>query len=123
MTDEEARAFAAQWAGAWNERAVERVLSRFDDDVSFTSPTALAVVGVATVRGKEALREYWNAALARIGSLRFEVVRVLWDGTAREMAIIYDSEIDGRRKRVSENLVFGRNGLVVSAEVFHGAPS
>ncbi len=119
MTRDEARAFADEWAAAWNERAVERVLSHFDDDVAFTSPTALAVVGVATVRGKQALRDYWNAALARIGSLRFAVERVSWDPDSRELAIIYVSDT-GRRKRVSENLVFGANGLVVRAEVFHG---
>ena len=119
MTRDEARAFADEWAAAWNDRAVERVLSRFDDDVSFTSPTALAVVGIATVRGKQALRDYWNTALARIGSLRFAVDRVSWDPVSRELAIIYVSDT-GRKKRVSENLVFGANGLVVSAEVFHG---
>ena len=119
MTRDEAQAFADEWAAAWNDRAVERVLSRFDDDVSFTSPTALAVVGVATVRGKQALRDYWNTALARIGSLRFAVDRVSWDPVSRELAIIYVSDT-GRKKRVSENLVFGANGLVVSAEVFHG---
>jgi ketosteroid isomerase-like protein len=120
MTGEQARAFADEWAAAWNELAVERVLAHFDENVSFTSPTALAVVGVPTVRGKQALREYWNKAVARIGSLRFTVDRMLWDAGARELAIIYDSEIDGRKRRVSENLTFGADGLVVSAEVFHG---
>ena len=119
MTRAEAQAFAEDWAAAWNERAVERILSRFDDDVSFTSPTALAVVGVATVRGKQALRDYWNTALARIGSLRFAVDRISWDPDSRELAIIYVSDT-GKRKRVSENLVFGANGLVIRAEVFHG---
>ena len=70
MTREEAQAFAGEWAAAWNTRDVERVLAHFDDDVTFTSPTALAVVGVATLRGKQALRDYWNKAVARIGSLR-----------------------------------------------------
>jgi ketosteroid isomerase-like protein len=60
MTGEQARAFANEWAAAWNELAVERVLAHFDENVSFTSPTALAVVGEPTVRGKQALREYWN---------------------------------------------------------------
>jgi ketosteroid isomerase-like protein len=120
MTGEQARAFADEWAAAWNELAVERVLAHFEENVSFTSPTALAVVGVPTVRGKQALREYWNKAVARIGSLRFTVDRVLWDVSAWELAIIYDSEIDGRKRRVSENLTFGADGLVVSAEVFHG---
>jgi hypothetical protein len=120
MTREQARAFADEWAAAWNELAVERVLSHFDEDVSFTSPTALAVVGVATVRGKQALREYWSAAVARVGSLHFAVDRVLWDAGTRELAIIYESERGGRRKRVSENLTFGADGRIVSAEVFHG---
>lgn len=120
MTSDEARGFADDWAAAWNGLAVERVLSHFDENVSFTSPTALAVMGVATVRGKQALREYWTRALARIESLRFTVDRVLWDAGTRELAIIYDSEINGRKRRASENLTFGADGLVVRAEVFHG---
>jgi ketosteroid isomerase-like protein len=120
MTRDQAAAFAAAWAAAWNERAVERVLSHFDDNVTFTSPTAISVVGVGTVRGKQALRAYWNAALARIGTLRFTVDGIMWDPDTRELAIVYVSEIDGRVRRVSENLTFGAHGLVVSAEVFHG---
>ena len=120
MTREEAVEFAERWAAAWNVRAVERVLEHFTEDVTFTSPTALAVVGAPTVRGKEALRAYWNIALGRIGSLRFVLDRVLWDAATRELAILYVSEIDGRVKRVSENLMFGTDGRVVSAEVFHG---
>ena len=120
MTHDDARTFAEDWAAAWNERDVERVLSHFDENVSFTSPTARAVMGAATVRGKPALREYWNTALARVESLRFTVDRVSWDAATRELAIVYDSEINGRRRRVSENLIFGPNGLVVRAEVFHG---
>jgi len=120
MTPEAARGFAADWAAAWNELAVERVLAHFHENVSFTSPTAQAVVGMATVRGKQALREYWQKAIARIDSLQFTVDRVLWDATTRELSIVYVSEVGGRRKRVSENLTFGSDGLVASAEVFHG---
>jgi ketosteroid isomerase-like protein len=120
MTREDAMSFAASWAAAWNERHVERVLSFFSDDIAFVSPTALAVVGTATVRGKAALRHYWEIAMSRIGSLRFTIDRVVWDAATRELAIIYVAEIDGRGKRVSENLTFGTDGLVISAEVFHG---
>jgi ketosteroid isomerase-like protein len=120
MTRDQVAVFAAEWAAAWNDGAIERVLSHFDDDVVFRSPTALAVVGVATVRGKEALRTYWGAAMGRLKSLRFTVDRVLWDPATQELAILYVSEIDGKAKRVSENLRFGPSGLVVAAEVFHG---
>jgi hypothetical protein len=67
MTRKEAQAFAEQWASDWNKLAVERVLEHFDDRVAFTSPTAAAVVGLPTVSGKQALRDYWNKALARWG--------------------------------------------------------
>ena len=120
MTREEANAFAVEWAAAWNERAVERVLGRFSENITFTSPTALAVVGTGTVRGKAALRAYWTSAMSRIGSLRFAIDRVVFDPVTRELAIVYGSDIDGRTRRVSENLLFGSDGLILSAEVFHG---
>jgi steroid delta-isomerase len=120
MTRDEMNTFAAAWIAAWNNRDVERVLGLFSDDITFTSPTALAVVGVATVRGKSALRAYWTQAMSRIGSLRFTLERVVWDAATQELAIVYVSDVDGRAKRVSENLTFGVDGLVVSAEVFHG---
>jgi len=120
MTREEANAFATDWAAAWNSREVERVLGFFNEGVAFTSPTALAVVGAATVRGKAALRAYWTSAMSRISSLRFTIDRVVWDAASRELAIVYVADIDGRAKRVSENLTFAEDGLVMSAEVFHG---
>lgn len=113
-------AFAARWAAAWNRRDVEAVLAHFRDDIVFTSPTALAVAGAATIHGKQALRDYWNAALAGIGTLHFTVDHVLWDPSRRELAIVYDSRIDGRDRRVSENMTFDEGGLVAAAEVFHG---
>ena len=120
MTREDVETFAAAWADAWNARAVEKVLKHFHENVVFTSPTALAVVGSATIRGKQALRAYWTAALARINSLRFSVGRVVWDPALREVGIIYTSTVDGNSRKVSENLRFNENDEVVAAEVFHG---
>lgn len=120
MTHDEARELAEEWAAAWNGRDIEHVLVHFDENVAFTSPTALAVVGAATVSGKQALRAYWTAALQKITSLQFTVDRVVWDPASQELAIIYVAEINGSARRVSENLRFGANGLVVAAEVFHG---
>jgi len=121
MNRDEAAQYAVRWVNAWNSRDIEAVLATFDDDVEFTSPRALATVGVPTVRGRRALKSYWEAALARISSLRFILERTLWDSETNELAIIYRSEINGEAKQVSENLRFGRNGKVIAAEVFHGA--
>jgi ketosteroid isomerase-like protein len=117
---EDAVKFADDWAAAWNARDIELVLASFREDVTFVSPTALAVVGTPRIQGKPALRAYWHQAMSRIGSLRFSLRRVVWDAATRELAIVYLSHIDGRSKSVSENLVFDENGVVSSAEVFHG---
>jgi hypothetical protein len=77
-------------------------------------------MGTPIVRGKGSLREYWTTALTRIAALRFSVERVVWDPDSRELAIIYAAEIDGKAKRVSENLRFNAAGQVAVAEVFHG---
>jgi ketosteroid isomerase-like protein len=119
-TRSDAEKFAVEWAAAWNRRDAEAVLAHFHDDIVFTSPTALAVIGSPVVRGKDALRAYWSAALGRISSIRFAVTRMLWDSVSRELAIIYVAHIDGRTMTVSENLIFGDDGRVVMAEVFHG---
>jgi hypothetical protein len=120
VTREEAAAFALRWAGWWNAGAVESVLEVFSDDVVFVSPTALAVVGSATVRGKPALRAYWMAAMQRMKTLQFTVGHVVWDPVLRELAIVYTASIGGAAKRVSENLRFDESGKIVAAEVFHG---
>jgi hypothetical protein len=120
MTRDDALEFAASWIEAWNRRDIERVLATFDDDIEFASPTALVTVGVATVHGKQELRAYWQAALARIASLRFAMDRALWDPESRELAIVYVSEVDGAQKCVSENFRFAPNGKVSAVDVFHG---
>jgi len=122
MTNDDAAAYAAQWTRDWNNRDIDAVLAHFHQDVEFTSPTALAVMGAPTIRGTASLREYWAKALSQIISLRFTLDRVVWDGSRRELAIIYTSDINGKAKRVSENLRFDAAGKIVNAEVFHGIP-
>ena len=113
-------AYAERWAEGWNRRDLDAILEHFDDDVEFTSPKALAAVGVPTVRGKAALADYWRIALSRIQSLRFVVNRVIWDPATLELAIIYDRDVNGVRDRAAEILAFGASGLVVRGEVLYG---
>ena len=121
VRDEQGAAeYAARWAAAWNRKDLQEILSHFADDVVFSSPKALDTMGVPTVRGKAELREYWQRALARIETIDFSVVRVIWDGRSREMAIIYDRFVNGRRDRAAEVLRFGEGDVVISGEVFYG---
>jgi hypothetical protein len=123
MNREEAVEYAHRWANAWNRLDVEAILEHFDDDVIFSSPKALEAVGVPTVHSKEALRNYWTQALQPVTSLRFTIVRVIWDPDASELAIIYDRQVNGRPDRAAEILRFGVSGRVVQGEVFYGVPN
>jgi hypothetical protein len=73
-----AREFADSWARSWNTRDIEGVLSHFAEDAVFTSPVAVQLMegSDGVIRGKAALRGYWNEGLRRIPDLHFEVLAV-----------------------------------------------
>ena len=72
------RAFAQAWLAAWNAHDLDAVMRLFHDDVVFTSPLAAKVVpeSQGVLRGKDALRAYWGAALAQLPDLHFELTNL-----------------------------------------------
>jgi uncharacterized protein (TIGR02246 family) len=120
MSRDEVDKFVEDWIEAWNRRDAEAVLEHFADKAEFVSPTAAAVVGNPCVRGRDALREYWQAALARAGSIKFTLDRALYDADRRELAIVYSREIDGAIDRACELLTFDAAGFVLLGEAMHG---
>jgi len=114
----DARAFADRWISEWNRKDVEAVLAHFSESVVFTSPRAKAIVGSPRVEGKSVLREYWTKAIARIQTIHFTLDYVISDGD--RISVVYIAEIDGRRMRCVEFMVFGDDGLVREGEAMHG---
>lgn len=115
---ESARAFAEQWTANWNRKDVEAVLKFFSDDVVFISPRAESIAGSSRVEGKAKLREYWTRAVARIQTIHFSLDYVIREG--ERVAIVYTSEIDGKRMRTVEFLRFRGDGLIYEGEAMHG---
>ena len=71
----EAQAFTEQWVRDWNAHDVDALLAHFTDDVVFTSPTAVRLLGGdGVIRGKGALRTYWSEGIRLIPDLHFEVL-------------------------------------------------
>lgn len=120
-TRAEAEAFARQWVEAWNALDVEAVLTHFANGVRFTSPRAQQRVGVATVEGKDALRDYWQKSVGLVTSFRFELDHVVWDPEQAELAIVYTAAINGQRNRACEFLRFDEDGAAVYGEALYGA--
>jgi hypothetical protein len=91
------------------------VLAHFGDDVVFTSPLAAQLLDASdgVIRGKSALREYWNLGLSRVPDLRFELI-----ATYVGVATIVINYRNHRGQLVNEVLTF-EDGLVVEGHATH----
>jgi 2-hydroxychromene-2-carboxylate isomerase len=116
---EEARTWAEEWAEAWSKQDVARVLTLFTSDVLFESPLAERLLGQGRVVGKDALEQYWTAAVRAAGTFRFRVERVLYDPLENELVVLYDSTRGGETKRKTEHFRF-RGELVYATSAFDG---
>jgi hypothetical protein len=77
MDTAEASTFVTQWVDAWNAHDLEAVLAHFSEDAVFSSPKAAEFLGGdGVVRGKDALRRYWDEGIRRLPDLHFEVVGI-----------------------------------------------
>ena len=115
--------WAEAWIAAWNALDVDAVLDRFADGAEFSSPKAAAITGNGTVRGKAALADYWRAALAKVGSLRFTLVAAFWDPLASTLVICYTAELAGNRVVAAEVLELGNDGRALRGTALYGAPA
>ena len=109
---------AGAWIDAWNSRDIERILGLYADYREMSSPhiVALGVDASGTVTGKDRLRRYWGAALARLPGLRFDPISVFT--SPNSIVIRYRNE---RRQEVCEYSRFDANGLIVQGAAHHAA--
>lgn len=95
MTMPDPHVFANRWRALWNAHDLEGLLAHFTDDVVFTSPVASRILGGdGIVRGKPALRAYWQRGIELIPDLRFEVIDVY--AGVDTLVINYRNQVGGR---------------------------
>ena len=77
---ETAWALAEDWVSAWNAHDLERILEHYAEDVVLVSPVAAERLGDPSgkVRGKAALRNYFQLGLEKNPKLHFELEDVMW---------------------------------------------
>ncbi|MEW5977782.1 MAG: nuclear transport factor 2 family protein [Acidobacteriota bacterium] len=110
LSKSQAEAFAEDWIAAWNSHDLPRILSHYAEGVEFSSPFIPQIAGQPSgqLKGRSAVGDYWNRALARIPNLEFTLHQVLCG--VRSLVIHYQRH-DGRL--ASEWFEFGSDGLVV----------
>ena len=105
--------FAHDWIAAWNARDIDAVLAHYDEDIEFTSPFIIRIAQEpsGTLRGKSALRPYFDKALAAVPNLRFELISVFKG--VDSVVLHYRSHRDNGSVLAAEVLVFGTDGKVI----------
>jgi predicted ester cyclase len=80
FTEAEARQFATDWVRAWNSHDLDAIMAHYGSEVALTSPVAARLLSDPSgmVRGREALRSYFQRGLDAYPNLTFELVDVLW---------------------------------------------
>lgn len=80
LTEGQAWKLAEDWIRAWNTRDLDRIMSHYDENVVLVSPVAAKLLNdpSGTVKGKEALRDYFKKGLEVYSNLKFELIDVMW---------------------------------------------
>lgn len=122
MEREYAESFVRHWVHSWNNHDLEAVMSHFAEEVVFTSLHAMQLLPETggVVRGKAALRRYWEAGLARRPDLHFEVLGI-YVGVAT-LVINYSNQQGGLASEVlqfSDGLVIEGHGTFIEKSPYH----
>lgn len=93
--------FEREWIAAWNAHDLNRIVSHYRDDVRFVSPFA-ARFGAprGELRGRRALRDYFERGLATYPALHFQPIAAL--GGIGSVALHYRSVEDRQAIEVME---------------------
>jgi len=111
---------ARAWFDAFNTKDLEALLQLYHDNAEHFSPK-LKVRQPETqgwIRGKSALRAWWQDAFVRLPSLQYEVVTL----TANDERVFmeYIRHVSGEEDlRVGEVLEI-RKGSIIASRVYHG---
>ncbi|MCT4173242.1 nuclear transport factor 2 family protein [Elizabethkingia anophelis] len=104
-----AQQFAKTWIQAWNSHDMNAILSHYSEDIEITTPMIKMALGEGdgSLKGKEAVADYWRRALDKMPDLHFE----LYDVTegVDSVALYYKSVMD---KKAVEVMFFNEEGKV-----------
>ncbi|WP_407508615.1 nuclear transport factor 2 family protein [Elizabethkingia anophelis] len=104
-----AQQFAQTWIEAWNSHDMNAILNHYSEDIEITTPMIKMALGEGdgSLKGKEAVADYWRRALDKIPDLHFELYDVT-EGVG-SVALYYKSVMD---KKAVEVMFFNEEGKV-----------
>ena len=109
MTTAFATTFAKDWISSWNAQNLEEILNHYSDDIEITTPMIKMALGeeTGTLKGKDAVADYWQKALDKLPDLHFELYDVAIG--VDSIALYYKSVMN---KKAMEVMFFDKNDKV-----------
>lgn len=105
----DAKTFAKEWIASWNSHNLEDILSHYSDDIEITTPMIKMALGSnnGTLKGKNAVANYWRKALDKLPDLHFELYEIT-EGVGC-VALYYKSVME---RKAIELMFFNDEGKV-----------
>ncbi len=120
MSAQNNKQIALKWFEAFNAHDLEKLLSLYDDNAQHFSPK-LKVRKPETqglIKGKDALREWWQDAFDRLPSLQYEVIKLTAD--EEQVFMEYIRHVEGEEDLSVGEVLQIKNGLIIFSRVYHG---
>src|SRR6476646_2009027 len=114
------REVANRWLDCFARRDLDGLLALYADDATHTSPKIRArhpETG-GLLRGKAAMRVWWQDAFDRLPSMRYECTAITAD--ARRAVMEYVRHVDGEPAYPVAEVLELDAGVIVASRVFHG---
>ncbi len=120
MSAQQNKEIANKWFEAFNEHNLEKLLALYHNEAEHFSPK-LKFRRPETnglIKGKRALREWWEDAFKRLPSLKYEVVKLTADD--EQVFMEYKRHVLGEEILNVGEVLEIKNGLIVASRVYHG---
>jgi len=114
------KTIAGKWFDAFNRHALEDLLALYHDEAEHYSPK-LKVRQPQTlglIKGKPALRTWWQDAFTRLPSLQYQVVKLTADNA--QVFMEYIRHVAGEEDLPVGEVLEVKNGRIVFSRVYHG---
>jgi hypothetical protein len=119
MTLTELQDIAVKWFDAFNDHNLEQLLSLYDENAQHYSPKLKIrhPESKGLIKGKNALRAWWQDAFNRLPTLNYELLRL----TPYENRVFmeYVRHVSGEEDLYVGEMLEIENGKIVVSSVFH----
>lgn len=111
---------AIKWFEAFNAHDLEKLLSLYDDTAQHYSPKLKTRMPETNglIKGKLALRVWWQDAFDRLPSLKYEIIKLTADD--EQVFMEYIRRVDGEADLSVGEVLQIENELIIFSRVYHG---